>query len=144
MKTSSEGGSTDLSLLTMDYQAARDDQRSLQQTLAGVMSLAILLIPALGAYIGRSCGQGKGLLSCPKHKGSPIFAFLPLSFVAILSFVALLGTLASLRTYYIRDLELQIAEASGADLSPESRTSRGRPHPAPSMEHLLAALNSHL
>jgi hypothetical protein len=98
-----------LSVLLLDYEMAREDDRTLFNVQAGALSIAVTLIGALAALISQTCQFQPQNPSCAKVPDA-LLAGAPLIPMAVISFLAVVGATATIRSYYARALESEIRQ----------------------------------
>ncbi len=95
-------------LLIADYQACREDDRSLASVIVAAFSIAVTLIGVMAAAVTQTC-EFSSATSCV-HVPDYILAASPLIPIALLAYVTMLGLGATLRAFYLRGLELKLQE----------------------------------
>jgi hypothetical protein len=99
----------------MDYQMAREDDRTFSNIQTAVAGFVVALLAALAAVINGTCQLDPGN-TC--HKVPDLFlAVAPSIPFGALAFLQLLGTLASLRSYYTRGVERELRKHAGTPLT---------------------------
>jgi hypothetical protein len=138
-----------LQVLLNDYTLLREDLQSVEQVTATLMSIAVALIGALGAFLLRVCdASGGGGCNPQPELWPPVYALLPLPPLAILGYVGTVGNVNTIRVYYLRLIERAISRESGdrTELLAGARAlvsgSVGRRVPVPSFTHLQLELTS--
>lgn len=93
-------------LLLADYQAGREDDRVLAATQAATISVAVALLGLLAAATTQLCviDNSPNCIALP----SPLIAAAPLGPIAVIAFLMTYGTLATVRSYYLRALEEEL------------------------------------
>lgn len=95
-----------LEVLLLDYEMAREDERSLTNAITTTFSVAVALLGLLGAAITQHNKIPPLLLA-----GTPL---LPLS---VLAYLEMLGAQATVRTYYMRGLESELRRYAAAPIT---------------------------
>jgi hypothetical protein len=95
-----------LEVLLLDYEMAREDERSLTNAITTTYSVAVALLALLGAAITQAKSPPEQLLA-----GAPL---LPL---AVLTYLEMLGAQATLRSYYMRGLEAELRKYAAAPIT---------------------------
>ena len=99
-------------LVLQDYHNAREDERTMQNVQGGILSVAVTLMGGLAALLLQTCqlaGPGESCSRVPDI----ILAGAPLAPLAVLCYLLLQGTIATIRSYYLRALEDELAEYAG-------------------------------
>ncbi|GAA1370054.1 hypothetical protein [Catellatospora chokoriensis] len=101
-----EASGSQLSVLLLDYQMARDDDRSILGVQAAGLSIDITLLGAMIALVGTTCqfGQTANCVRLPNE----ILAAAPMVPLAIFAFFQMLGTVGTIRGFYLRALETEL------------------------------------
>ena len=119
------------SILVADFLAARDDQRFIDQIVVGIMGVIGVLIPIFAVIVDKTCADGSHTPGCTNHVWGPAYAAFPLIFVTLFAYLTVLGTLSTVRSYYIRDLEIKLNERLHDTGSPPQELQ------FPGVEHLV-------
>ncbi|MDX2762746.1 UbiA prenyltransferase family protein [Streptomyces europaeiscabiei] len=93
-------------VLALDYQMAREDERTFANIQTAVASIAVVLLGAMATVGSDTCELSKHA-GC-KHVPRLILAGAPAIPLAALAFVQLLGMVSALRSYYIRAVESEL------------------------------------
>lgn len=108
-----------LAVLCLDYEMAREDERTFQSIQAALVGVAVALTAALSAVLTRS----KVLLDEPPESGAeliyvpePLLVVTPLVPYALVAFAVLLGAVSTIRSYYLRALEAELHGFAGGNL----------------------------
>ncbi|MDP9342054.1 MAG: hypothetical protein M3Q23_08130 [Actinomycetota bacterium] len=120
-------------LLIADFEATREDDRGGDAVATALISIGIALLGGLGVVVFKSCPmlhRTHGCLNIPRQ----ILALLPLGPLAVLAFFAQVGTVATMRSFYLRELERELASRLGV--------SAGQLRRIPSLRHLTMPLVS--
>ena len=119
--------SRSLEAYLVDYEATREDLRSLESVRVNVVGFALASLTVLGVVAWRDCRVRALVAECAvgeQHKlADLILAATPLIPLALVSYLVLNGTTQVLKSFYSRQLERRIsdaleAESSGATLHP--------------------------
>ncbi|MGW7385455.1 hypothetical protein [Streptomyces sp. NPDC054794] len=94
-------------LLMLDYQMARDDERTFVTIQAAVASLAVAFLAAVASAVSDACDINGNQPGC-KHIPREFLAGAPAIPLAALAFMQLFGMVAALRSYYIRAVESEL------------------------------------
>lgn len=97
---------TRLDILLKDYELARLDERNLNATQATAFNVTVAVIGLMAANI-----------SSETHLPDPMLAAAPLLPLALLAYLQMLGTVATIRSYYMRGLERELRTYAGPALS---------------------------
>lgn len=95
-----------LQVLLVEYEAARDDERTTGAAIAAFASVAVTLLGGLVAVLVQDCRDNPSL-GCWEVDGS-VYAFLPLPPLILLAYGLYLAMGNSVRSYYLRLLEREI------------------------------------
>jgi hypothetical protein len=98
-----------LQILLLDYNMARSDERQTVATQATIFGVAVALIAAVTALTTQTCQLQNGKKGCAKIPDA-VLAGVPLGPLALISFLMLIGTVATIRSYYLRALEVELRE----------------------------------
>ncbi|MDQ0830545.1 hypothetical protein QF032_002389 [Streptomyces achromogenes] len=93
-------------ILKMDYEMARDDERTFSNIQAAVASIAVALLAVIATIVSDTC-QLSDAKDC-KRVPDFFLAAAPSVPFAALAFLQLLGAVSSIRSYYIRALEREL------------------------------------
>ncbi|MFJ6723869.1 hypothetical protein ACIQPQ_03045 [Streptomyces sp. NPDC091281] len=93
-------------ILKMDYEMARDDERTFSNIQAAVASIAVALLAVMATMVSDTC-QLSDAKDC-KEVPDLFLAAAPSVPLAALAFLQLLGTVSSVRSYYLRALEREL------------------------------------
>lgn len=93
-------------LLLADYQAAREDERSLVAAQGTSISVAVALLALLAAALTQTCNLGSGS-NCVRVPDL-FLAAAPLGPVAVVAYLAMFGAVSTIRSYYLRALEREL------------------------------------
>jgi hypothetical protein len=93
-------------ILKMDYEMARDDERTFSNIQAAVASIAVALLAVIATIVSDTC-QLSAAKDC-KRVPDFFLAAAPSVPLAALAFLQLLGTVSAIRSYYIRALEREL------------------------------------
>lgn len=102
-------------VLLAELAEARDDERSMFAVFATILSVAFALVVTMVALLFETCPEGSD--SCPAD-GSltevPTWAYLgaPVLPTALMSYALILASIQTLRSYYLRSLELRIHDTT--------------------------------
>jgi hypothetical protein len=127
---SSSSSDRTFEVLALDYEMAREDERTFAHIQANVAAITVALLAAIVAVVSDTCQ----LSSPPPHPTPPppypasteqqcdtvpdlFLAGAPAIPLAALAFLQLLGTAASLRSYYIRAIEKELRSYAPSPLS---------------------------
>jgi 4-hydroxybenzoate polyprenyltransferase len=103
-----------LQILLEDYSQGRDDERNWNVVLATLVAVAFTLIGLLAAAITQTC-RFKSSSSCVSVPDYLVGAA-PLLPVALMAYTQLLGTVATIRSFYLRAIETDIRQYAGPPL----------------------------
>jgi hypothetical protein len=103
-------------LLMLDYEMARDDERTFNNTQATMFGIAVALLAVLIPLLSQTCAFSSGANApSPTASGKgctdvPIWlvAAAPLAPLALVGFLAAIGTTATIRSYYLRAIEAEL------------------------------------
>jgi hypothetical protein len=98
-----------LQVLLVDYEMAREDDRSTVSTQATILSVAVALLLGIGAIVSQACAYKLKKTECV---GVPdgLLATVPLAPLAMVGYLQMIGTAGTVRNYYIRALERELRE----------------------------------
>ena len=102
----SNNGEQRLEVLLADYQACREEDRTLVNVQVALFSVAVTLIGLMAAAVTQTC-EFSGSTSCVKVPGY-VLAGSPLIPAAVLAYFTMISITATLRSYYLRGLEYEI------------------------------------
>ncbi|MCX5006341.1 hypothetical protein OHB05_27515 [Streptomyces sp. NBC_00638] len=102
-------------VLALDYQMARDDERTFSSVQAAVASLTVVLLAALATVMSDACPLNDEKPGC-KYVPAGLLAGAPAIPLAALAFVQLLGMVSALRSYYIRAVESELRKYAPSPL----------------------------
>ncbi|MFK4223427.1 hypothetical protein [Streptomyces sp. NPDC019890] len=116
-----EGPSADdekhFEVLALDYEMAREDERTFQNIQAAVVGLTVALLAAVATIVSDACElQHEEEKGC-KHLPPLFLAGAPSIPLATLAFLQLLGVVAALRSYYLRAIERELRGYTKSSLS---------------------------
>jgi hypothetical protein len=97
-----------LEILLVDYEMAREDERTVVNASAAMFGAAVALLALLAAAVTQECRFGAQRASCV-NVPDPILAAAPLLPLSLLGYMQLIGTVGTLRSYYVRGLEAELA-----------------------------------
>jgi hypothetical protein len=103
-------------VLLVDYEAARDDDRSVVTTQAALFGAAVAVMAFSTAAASQTCqidAKDRGCLEVP----DPLLGALPLGPLAMIAFLQVIGAISTVRNYYIRGLEAELRRYAGGPLS---------------------------
>jgi hypothetical protein len=118
-------------ILIADFQSARDDQRIIDQVVVGVMSVIGVLIPVFAVIVSKTCPSGT-TPKCSYPIWPPSYVVFPLILISLFAYLIVLGSVSTVRSYYLRDLEEELRAEMGKDSASEF----------PSLMHLLTPIMS--
>jgi hypothetical protein len=95
-----------LDVLLLDYEMAREDERSMISAITTTYGALVALLALLGAMITGG-----------KKISEPLLAAAPLLPLAVLAYVQMLGIQATVRSYYMRGLERELQKYVGAPIA---------------------------
>lgn len=98
---------TYLQSLLVDYEQGREEERSFYILQGTVLTLCLTALTALGA-LANEVAKGTKI-------AAPVLAAAPLPVIAILAFLQAAGTMAVIRSFYLRALEREIREKLSVD-----------------------------
>jgi len=101
-----------LDMLVVDWQQARDDERTFALVLATLFGVAIPIIAAASSFLFKTCPRTSTNCSELPHWS---FAFLPLIPMLVLGYWVISAAISVMRGYYLRALEDELAKR-GTDL----------------------------
>jgi len=107
-----------LRVLCLDYEMAREDERTFQSIQAALVGVAVALTATLSALLTRSGAldeaprRGEGT-----HVPESLLVVTPLVPYALIAFAVLLGAVSTIRAYYMRALEADLTYFAGGNLS---------------------------
>jgi hypothetical protein len=104
-----------LQVLLEDYTQGRDDERTWTTVLASLIAVAFTLVGLLIAAVTQTCGFSPSK-SCT-HVPDYLIGAAPLLPIALLAYTQLLGTIATVRSFYLRAVEEEIRRYAGAPLA---------------------------
>lgn len=109
------GGSTEsqLQVLLLDYEMAREDERVNFNTQATMLSVAVALLAGIAALVSSTCQfQGIDPHLARTEDCTPVPPFVlaatPLVPLALFAFITMAGATATIRSYYTRALEREL------------------------------------
>ncbi|MFD9969083.1 hypothetical protein ACFWYA_13015 [Streptomyces sp. NPDC059011] len=102
-------------VLSLDYEMAREDERTFQNIQAAVVAVTVALLAAIGTVVSDACQliKQKGCTNFPDL----FLAGAPSIPLASLAFLQLLGVVSSLRSYYLRAVEKELRTYATSPLS---------------------------
>ncbi len=103
-----------LEILLEEYSQGRDDERNWNSTLASLFAVAFTLVGLLAAAVTQTCRFSTSN-SCT-HVPDYVIGAAPLLPIALMTYTQMLGTIATLRSFYLRAVEGEIRQYSGAPL----------------------------
>ncbi|WP_434740397.1 hypothetical protein [Micromonospora sp. SH-82] len=94
--------------LLLDYEMAREDERTYINVQASLYGVAIALIALILGALTQECGLG--MKQPPECTDAPdaILAAAPILPLGLIAFIQSLGSVASIRSYYMRGLEVEL------------------------------------
>ncbi len=100
-----------LAVLMLDYEMAREDDRSTMSTQATILSVAVALLLGIGAIVSQACAYElkKSCVQVP----DALLAAVPLAPLAMVGYLQMIGTAGTIRNYYMRALERELREQMG-------------------------------
>ncbi len=104
--SNSEAEDRRLEVLISDYEMAREDERSFLTVLAGIFSVSAVLLGAIAVLLQQACAfdNRNGCYRLPEY----LLATIPLLPISCLAFLQAVGLLSTVRTYYLRALEVEL------------------------------------
>jgi len=111
-----ESGNARLQILLLDYEMAREDDRSVLNAQAGAVSVAVALIAGITALISQTCQFQRGNPQCVRVPDA-LLAAAPLAPLAVVAFLVVIGSTATIRSYYARAVEAELRAFSPDPLS---------------------------
>src|SRR3712207_2098367 len=107
-----------LDVLLLDYEMAREDERALLSAQVTLLAAAITLLSILAAVVTQTCQfQPKTPSSTCTEVPDAVVALAPVGPVALLAYVAMLGTVATIRSYYLRIVEAELRIHAGEPMT---------------------------
>lgn len=105
-------------VLALDYEMAREDERTFANIQVAVASITVILLGAIAAIVSDACAF-RSLKDKENCKEIPdiFLAGAPAIPLATLAFVQLLGMVAALRSYYIRAVENELRKYAPSPLT---------------------------
>ncbi|MET7305355.1 hypothetical protein [Embleya sp. NPDC005575] len=124
-------------VLALDYEMAREDERTFFNIQVAVAALTVALLAGLAAFLSDTCqlGQAKDCKTPP----SALLAAAPSIPLAALALMQILGASAALRSYYMRALEKELRQYAMTPLPELGPVAEIR---SPSYAGLLAELTT--
>jgi hypothetical protein len=106
-----------LHVLLLDYEMAREDERTFNSIQAALFGVAVALVAGLAALLTKSCAfqAGEGSAECT-HVPEGVLVVTPLAPFALVLFILVLGLVATVRSYYVRALEAELRTYAGPGL----------------------------
>ncbi|MFD5932484.1 hypothetical protein [Streptomyces sp. NPDC060333] len=105
-------------VLALDYEMAREDERTFANIQAAVASITVILLGAVATVVSDACElKEPGKRYNCKEIPALFLAGAPAIPLATLAFVQLLGMVAALRSYYIRAVENELRKYAPSPLS---------------------------
>lgn len=104
-----------LQVLLLDYELAREDDRSTLSTQATILSVAVALLLGIGAIVSQACAY-ELRDQCVKVPDA-LLAAVPLAPLAMVGYLQMIGTAGTIRNYYMRALERELREKLSGTLA---------------------------
>ena len=104
-----------LTVLLLDYEMGRDDERGFVTSLVTLLGIATAVLAALITVLTQVCvdpAQATQFASC-RILEPAILALFPLAPLTVIIFIQLVGSQAAIRSYYLRALEREIRKELG-------------------------------
>ncbi|GGM20465.1 hypothetical protein [Micromonospora yangpuensis] len=97
-----------LETLLLDYEMVREDERNYLNVQAGLYGVAIALIALMIGALTQECGLG--MREPPDCTDAPdaVLAAAPILPLGLIAFIQGMGSIASIRSYYLRGLEREL------------------------------------
>lgn len=113
--TTSQADATRLQLLLGEYAEARDDDRYYFTQFTTLVTLALSLIVVMAGVYSQTCAQGSSECADKTLTKIPVWVYIggPILPTALLSYSVVLSTVNTLRSYYLRTLEVQLHDLTG-------------------------------
>ncbi|MEU4559416.1 hypothetical protein AB0F72_13605 [Actinoplanes sp. NPDC023936] len=97
-----------LEALLLDYEMARDDERTVTNIQAGLYGVAIALIALMAGALTQECGFGMKQPPDCTNVPDAILAAVPILPLGLIAFIQSIGSVSTIRSYYLRGLEVEI------------------------------------
>ncbi|MEX1141478.1 MAG: hypothetical protein WD993_08565 [Thermoleophilaceae bacterium] len=128
-------GDARLAVLLVDYEAARDDERTLMSTQAGLFGAAVAVTAFVAAAATRTCQIAREAGASPEPDcvtvPDALLGALPMGPLAMIAFLQVIGAVSTIRNYYLRALEAELRTFAGEQMSAFGPApSRGAIYPA--------------
>lgn len=109
-----------LSVLLVDYQISRDDDRSAYSSLGAVASIGVALLAGLATVVGGDCRFRADQTQCFNLPNS-VLTLMPILPLIIITFAIMMSEIATTRSFYMRSLEAELRASirTGLASSPE-------------------------
>lgn len=105
-----------LEVLMLDYEIAREDDRSTVLVQATLLSVAVAVLAGAAAIITQACAYGLKVEDCAPVPDA-VLATIPLAPLAMVAYLQMVGTAGTVRNYYMRAIEQELREHVPNDLS---------------------------
>ena len=96
-----------LEVLLLDYEMARDDDRSTVAVQGTVLSVAVALLVGMAAVISQACTYQITTGDCARVPDA-LLAAVPLAPLAMVCYLQMVGTAGTVRNFYLRALEHEL------------------------------------
>jgi hypothetical protein len=106
-----------LEVVLLDYEMARDDERSSYTIQATILSVAVALLAGLAAIVSQACAYDIASDDDCARVPDALLAAIPLAPLAMVAFLQMVGTAGTIRNYYLRALEHELREHVPAEFS---------------------------
>jgi hypothetical protein len=141
-----------LEVLLIDYEAARDDDRSVTSTQAALFGAAVAITAFVAAAASETCQIDQPSTKAAQENcldvPDPLLGALPLGPLAMIAFLQVIGAVSTVRNYYLRGLEAELRRYAGGPLtSIGAPTNREAIYPASYYElltNLMSMRRGHL